>query len=214
MPDVFIPIAEDTGLIGRVGEFMLTESCRQMQEWQCRHRRDPRLHISVNVSTRQLVQSDVAELVRRVLSETGLDPSSLTLEITESALMQNLKSGAAVIQRLHDMDVRLHIDDFGTGYSSLAYLHNFPVHTLKVDRSFVSGMEDLPHEGKIVRAIVSLAQNLGMEVTAEGVETRSQANALQDLNCTSAQGYLFSRPLPAEEAERLIIDGIPEDASP
>jgi diguanylate cyclase (GGDEF)-like protein len=214
MPDVFIPIAEDTGLIGPLGEFMLTESCRQMQEWQSRHRRDPRLHISVNVSTRQLVQSDVAVLVARILSETGLDPSCLTLEITESALMQNLKSGAAVIQRLHDMDVRLHIDDFGTGYSSLAYLHNFPVHTLKVDRSFVSRMEHLPHQGKIVKAIVSLAQNLGMEVTAEGVETRAQADALQDLDCTSAQGYLFSRPLPAEEAERLIIDGIPEDASP
>jgi diguanylate cyclase (GGDEF)-like protein/PAS domain S-box-containing protein len=209
MPDVFIPLAEETGLIGPIGEFMLVESCRQMRQWQRQYPRTPALSISVNVSTRQLAQSNVAEQVQRVLSETGLSASSLTLEITESALMQNLKTGAAVIQSLHDMDVRLHIDDFGTGYSSLSYLHNFPVHTLKVDRSFVSRMEDAPNQAEIVRAIVSLAQNLGMEVTAEGVETRAQADALQALNCTSAQGFLFSRPLPAEEAEQLIVSGIP-----
>ena len=209
MPDVFIPVAEETGLIGPIGDFMLVESCRQMRKWQSQYQRDPALCISVNVSTRQLVQSDVAEQVRRVLLETGLDPASLTLEITESALMQNLTNGAGVIQRLHDMQVRLHIDDFGTGYSSLSYLHNFPVHTLKVDKSFVSRMEDAPHQAEIVRAIVSLAQNLGMEVTAEGVETSAQADALQDLHCTNAQGFLFSRPLPADEAERLIVDGLP-----
>lgn len=209
MPDVFIPVAEETGLIGPLGEFMLVEACRQMRKWQRQYARDPALCISVNVSTRQLAQSDVAEQVRRVLLETGLDPASLTLEITESALMQNLKNGAEVIQRLHDMAVRLHIDDFGTGYSSLSYLHNFPVHTLKVDKSFVSRMEDAPNQAEIVKAIVSLAQNLGMEVTAEGVETNAQADALQDLHCTNAQGFLFSRPLPANEAERLIVDGLP-----
>ena len=209
MPDVFIPVAEDTGLIGSIGDFMLVESCRQMRKWQSQYQRNPALTISVNVSTRQLTQADVAEQVRRVLLETGLDPASLTLEITESALMQNLKNGAAMIQRLHDMEVRLHIDDFGTGYSSLSYLHNFPVHTLKVDKSFVSRMEDAPNQAEIVRAIVSLAQNLGMEVTAEGVETHAQADALQDLHCTNAQGFLFSRPLPAHEAERLIVYGLP-----
>ncbi len=209
MPDVFIPVAEETGLIGPLGDFMLVEACRQMRKWQRQYARDPALCISVNVSTRQLAQSDVAEQVRRVLLETGLDPACLTLEITESALMQNLKSGADVIQRLHDMAVRLHIDDFGTGYSSLSYLHNFPVHTLKVDKSFVSRMEDAPNQAEIVKAIVSLAQNLGMEVTAEGVETNAQADALQDLHCTNAQGFLFSRPLPAAEAERLIVDGLP-----
>lgn len=209
MPDVFIPVAEETGLIGALGEFMLTESCRQMRAWQLQYPRTPALGISVNVSTRQLAQCDVAEQVKRVLSETGLDPASLTLEITESALMQNLKTGAAVIQRLHEMAVRLHIDDFGTGYSSLSYLQSFPVHTLKVDKSFVSRMEDAPHQAEIVRAIVSLAQNLGMEVTAEGVETNAQADALQDLQCTNAQGFLFSRPLPADEAERLIVEGFP-----
>ena len=111
------------------------------------------------------------------------------------------------------MAVRLHIDDFGSGYSSLAYLQNFPIHPLKVDKSFVSRMGDAPKQGEIVRAIVSLAQNLGMEVTAEGVETRDQAQTLQGLNCTSAQGYLFSRPVPAEEAERFIVDGLSPRAS-
>ncbi|HEY4185961.1 MAG TPA: EAL domain-containing protein [Polyangia bacterium] len=209
MPDVFIPVAEETGLIGSLGELMLAESCRQMRRWQEQYPRTPPLGISVNVSTKQLAQANVAERVQHILAETGLPPSSLTLEITESALMQNLKAGAGVIKQLHDLAVRLHIDDFGTGYSSLSYLHNFPVDTLKVDRSFVSQMENAPHQAEIVKAIVSLAQNLGMGVTAEGVETNAQADALEDLHCTSAQGFLFSRPLPAAEAERLIIDGLP-----
>jgi len=208
MPDTFIPVAEETGMIGAIGEFMLTESCRQMRTWQQRYPRETPLTISVNVSTKQLAQGNVAEQVQRVLTETGLPPGTLTLEITESALMQNLKAGATVIKQLHDLTVRLHIDDFGTGYSSLSYLHNFPVDTLKVDRSFVSQMENAPHQAEIVKAIVSLAQNLGMGVTAEGVETNAQADALQGLNCTSAQGFLFSRPLPAHEAELLIVNGM------
>ncbi len=209
MPDVFIPVAEETGLISAIGDFMLIESCRQMRRWQIQYPRNPPLSISVNVSTKQLSQANVAEQVQRILTETGLDPASLTLEITESALMQNLKAGAAVIKQLHDMAVRLHIDDFGTGYSSLSYLHNFPVDTLKVDKSFVSQMETSPHQAEIVRAIISLAQNLGMGVTAEGVETHAQADALQALHCTNAQGFLFSRAVPAAEAERLIADGFP-----
>jgi len=213
MPDVFIPVAEETGQITAIGEWMLAEACRQMRVWQDRYPRNPPLHISVNISTRQLAHANVPDQVARILSETGLDASSLTLEITESALMQNLSTSAAVIQRLNAMDVRLHIDDFGTGYSSLSYLQNFPIHTLKVDKSFVTRMGDAPKQGEIVRAIVSLAQNLGMEVTAEGVETSAQADTLQSLNCTSAQGYLFSRPVPADEAERFIIDGLNPRAS-
>src|SRR3569833_3359757 len=213
MPDVFIPVAEETGQIAAIGDCMLAEACRQMRVWQDRHPRNPPLHISVNVSTRQLAHANVPEQVERILNETGLHPSSLTQEITESALMQNLTTSAAVIQKLNAMAVRLHIDDFGTGYSSLAYLQNFPIHTMKVDKSFVSRMGDAPKQGEIVRAIVSLAQNLGMEVTAEGEETRDQAHTLQSLNCTSAQGYLFSRPVPAEEAERIIVDGLNPRAS-
>ena len=213
MPDVFIPVAEETGLIGAIGDFMLMESCRQMRVWQQRHPRNAPLRISVNVSTRQLAQANFPEHVLRILNETGLDPSSLTIEITESALMQNLTTSAAVLQKLHEMTVRLHIDDFGTGYSSLSYLQNFPIHTLKIDRSFVSRMGDAPNQGEIVRAIVSLAHNLGMEVTAEGVETQSQADALQQLNCTNAQGFLFSRPVPAEQAELLIVNGVVPEAA-
>jgi diguanylate cyclase (GGDEF)-like protein/PAS domain S-box-containing protein len=208
MPDVFIPMAEETGQIGAIGDWMLAEACRQMRIWQDLYPRTPPLHISVNVSTRQLAQSNVPDHVQRILTETGLDPSSLTLEITESALMQNLTTSAAVIQRLHAMAVRLHIDDFGTGYSSLSYLQNFPIHTLKVDKSFVMRMGDAPNQGEIVRAIVALAQNLGMEVTAEGVETQDQADTLQGLKCTSAQGFLFSRPVPAAEAEKIIVHGL------
>src|SRR3569833_1379495 len=208
MPDVFIPVAEETGQIAAIGDWMLAEACRQMRVWQDRHPRNPPLHISVNVSTRQLAHANVPEQVERILNETGLHPSSLTLEITESALMQNLTTSAAVIQKLNAMAIRLHIDDFGTGYSSLSYLQNFPIHTLKVDKSFVTRMGDAPKQGEIVRAIVSLAQNLGMEVTAEGVETADQAQPLQSLNCTRAQGYLFSRPVPADEAERIIVDGL------
>jgi len=208
MPDVFIPVAEETGQITAIGDWMLAEACRQMRVWQDRYPRTPPLRISVNISTRQLAHANVPEQVQRILNETGLDPASLTLEITESALMQNLTTSAAVLQKLNAMSVRLHIDDFGTGYSSLSYLQHFPIHTLKVDKSFVTRMGDAPKQGEIVRAIVSLAQNLGMEVTAEGVETKDQADTLQSLNCTSAQGYLFSRPVPADQAERIIVEGL------
>jgi EAL domain-containing protein (putative c-di-GMP-specific phosphodiesterase class I) len=156
------------------------------------------------VSARQLAQGGFAGEVERVLDATGLDPACLTLEITESALMHNLNAGAGAIQRLHAMSIGLHLDDFGTGYSSLAYLHSFPVHALKVDRSFVSQMDRAPQQSAIVTAIVSLAHNLGMQVIAEGVETREQADALRALRCERAQGFLFAKPLSAEKAERLL----------
>jgi EAL domain-containing protein (putative c-di-GMP-specific phosphodiesterase class I) len=147
--------------------------------------------------------------VERALGATGLDPAYLTLEITETALMHNLNAGAGVIQRLHAMSVGLHLDDFGTGYSSLAYLHSFPVDALKIAQSFVNQMDREAHQAAIIKAILSLAHNLGMEVIAEGVETRSQAEALRDLGCRRAQGFLFAKPLPAEEVERLLTDGLP-----
>ena len=209
MPDVFIPIAEETGLISTIGLWVLREACRQTAHWQARYKRRPPLYINVNVSTRQLAQRDLAEHVERILAETRLMPGSLTLEITESALSQNLRASSGIVNRLHEMAVKLHIDDFGTGYSSLSYLYSFPVDTLKVDRSFVARIGG-PDQSEIVRAIVNLAQNLGMGVTAEGVETTEQLEALQKRNCTSAQGFLFSQPLPAEEAERLIVEGLPE----
>ena len=180
-----------------------------MKTWQERYPRTPSLGVSVNVSTRQLGHAGVVDQVARILRETGLAPGSLTLELTESSLMQNLKAGAGVIRQLHDMSVHVHIDDFGMGYSSLAYLNNLPVDTLKVDRSFVSRMDGQPQQTAIVRAIVALARNLGMDVIAEGVETNQQADTLLTLRCSTAQGFLFSRPLPPDQAERLIVDGLP-----
>jgi diguanylate cyclase (GGDEF)-like protein/PAS domain S-box-containing protein len=209
MPDLFIPVAEETGLVGAIGEWMLAEACRQAREWQRKYPRWSTLGISVNVSGRQLSQGGVAADVERVLGATDLDPACLTLEITESALMHNLSVGAGVVQRLHAMSVGLHLDDFGTGYSSLAYLQSFPVQALKVDRSFVNRMDRAPQQSAIVKAIVSLAHNLGMEVVAEGVETHAQVEALRALRCRRGQGFLFSEPLPADQAERLLASGLP-----
>jgi EAL domain-containing protein (putative c-di-GMP-specific phosphodiesterase class I) len=209
MPDAFIPTAEETGLIRPLGMWVLREACRQMQHWHNKYPHQPTLGIAVNLSTCQLADADLAGQVRRVLDETGLRRNSLTLEITESALMHSLKAGAAVLQELHAMDVHLDVDDFGTGYSSLAYLQSFPVQTLKVDRSFVSSMHAGAQQSEMVRAIIGLAHNLGLDVTAEGVETPQQMESLHALKCRRAQGYFFSRPVPAEEAERLIASGPP-----
>ena len=208
-PDLFIPAAEETGLVVELGEWMLAEACRQACEWQRRHPRWAKLGISVNISSRQISQPGLAAVVERALCATGLDPACLTLEITETALMHNLSVAASVVQRLAAMSVGLHLDDFGTGYSSLAYLHSFPVQALKVDRSFVNRMDREPHEAAIVKAIVSLAHDLGMEVVAEGIERRAQVAALRALRCRRGQGFLFSKPLPAEHAERLLASGLP-----
>ncbi len=213
LPDLFVPVAEETGLIGPIGDWMLGEACRQVRAWQRLQPRWSTLGMAVNVSTRQLSQGGggggIAAEVERVLGATGLDPAHLTLEITESALIHDLNAGAGLVQRLHAMSVGLHLDDFGTGYSSLAYLPSFPVHALKVDCSFVSQMDRAPQQAAIVKAIVSLAHNLGMEAVAEGVETQTQADALRALRCRRGQGFLFSKPLPAAEAERLLTGSIP-----
>jgi diguanylate cyclase (GGDEF)-like protein/PAS domain S-box-containing protein len=204
LPDLFIPVAEETGLVGEIGAWMLAEACRQVCEWQRKHPVWSALGISVNVSGRQLSQGGIATDVERVLSETGLAPACLTLEIAESALMHNLGAGEGVIQRLHAMSVGLHLGDFGAGYSSLAYLHTFPVQALKLDRSFVNRIDLALPQSAIVKAIASLARDLGMEVVAEGVETRAQVEALRALGCRRGQGSLFSEPLPADQAERLL----------
>jgi diguanylate cyclase (GGDEF)-like protein/PAS domain S-box-containing protein len=208
-PDLFIPVAEETGIIMAIGEWMLTEACQQAREWQRKYPHCSTLGISVNVSTRQLLLGGILAEVEKVLGATGLDPARLTLEITEGGLMENLTAGAAIVRQLNAMSVGLHLDDFGTGYSSLAYLHSLPVQALKVDRSFVRRMDCVPQQAAIVKAIVSLAHNLGMEVVAEGVETSAQAEALRALGCRRGQGFLFSKPLPAEEAERLLPEGVP-----
>ena len=209
LPELFIPAAEDTGLMGEIGAWMLAEACRQVREWQRKHPVWSTLGISVKASGCQLSQGGVAADVERVLSTTGLDPACLTLEITESALMHNLGVGAGVVQRLHAMSVGLLLDDFGTGYSSLACLHTFPVQALKLDRSFVNRMDRASPQFAIVKAIAALARDLGLEVVAQGVETRAQVEALRALGCRRGQGSFFSEPLTADQVEPLLATATP-----
>jgi diguanylate cyclase (GGDEF)-like protein/PAS domain S-box-containing protein len=196
-PREFIPLAEDVGLIGRVGEWVLTRSCEQLKAWQVPG--GPALRVSVNVSPRQFQQRDFAANVRRTLGETGLDPAALDLEITESIAMHDVAHTGRVLAELARIGIQISMDDFGTGHSSLNYLKHFPIRRLKIDQSFVSGMTADDKDHAIVATIISIARNLGLGVTAEGVETEEQADLLASLACEDVQGYLFGRPAPAEE---------------
>ena len=211
-PAEFIPLAEETGLIVPLGLWVLDEACRRLREWQSSSPAHRALTISVNLSGKQLAQPDLAERVQDVLSAVGLDPRCLRLEITESVVMENAEAAAAVLSRLRALGVGLAIDDFGTGYSSLSYLHRFPVNTLKVDRSFVGRMASGDENLEIVRTVVTLAQNLGMQVVAEGIETGEQLALLKALRCDYGQGYFFSKPLPAESAAELLRGNLDEAA--
>jgi diguanylate cyclase (GGDEF)-like protein/PAS domain S-box-containing protein len=205
-PANFIPLAEETGLIVDIGEWVLREACRQMERWQKIFPSDPPLFVSVNLSSKQFIQSDLIQRVTQIIEETKINPEGLKLEITESAVMDNVETATEMLKKLRALGIKLSIDDFGTGYSSLSYLHRFPIDTLKVDRSFVVNMSEDSENVEIVRTIVSLAQNLGMNVIAEGVETKEQLAALRKLGCENGQGYLFSKPVNAKTAENLICD--------
>ena len=196
-PAEFIPIAEETGLIIPLGEWVLGEACRQAQAWRTEHPTLAHLTVSVNLSGRQIAQSDLVTVVSNVLADTGLAPEALVLEITESVLMADAEHAIGVLRALKDLGVRLSVDDFGTGYSSLSYLKRFPVDVLKIDQSFVDGLGTEGEDSAIVRATISLAQSLGLETVGEGTETVTQVRALTELGCDKAQGYLFSRPGPA-----------------
>jgi diguanylate cyclase (GGDEF)-like protein/PAS domain S-box-containing protein len=198
-PGEFIPIAEETGLIVPVGEWVLAEALRQNREWQQEGR--PLLPISVNLSPRQFRQKDLVETLRRILLETGQPARLLELEITETTLMQDIDETRDKLEEIAAMGVRLAIDDFGTGYSSLSYLKRFPVHKLKVDQGFVRDLTVDPEDAAIVTAIIGLARSLGLDTLAEGVETAEQLDILRGLGCEKFQGYLFSRPLPPTLAD-------------
>ena len=203
-PADFIPIAEDTGLIRQLGKLVLAQSCRQMAEWQGQFGHLAPGFMCVNVSAGQLGEYDLAADVSRILDETGLAPSKLKLEITESAFLGDVSRAEATLANLQSMGVEWSIDDFGTGYSSLSYLHRLQANTVKVDRSFVSRMGIDAKGSEMVRAIVALALNLGMDVVAEGVENAEQMVALQTLGCAHAQGFYFSRPINISACESLI----------
>jgi EAL domain-containing protein (putative c-di-GMP-specific phosphodiesterase class I) len=205
LPEEFIPLAEETGLIVPMGLWILRESCEQMQKWFTQHPSHRDLTISVNLSAVQVRETDLVEQVKQVLNETGLDPKSLTFEMTESVLMAHPQEATSRLRELKAIGVRLHIDDFGTGYSSLSYLHHLPIDTLKIDRSFVSRIGMPEEKGEIVGTIAALAHNLGMEVIAEGVETAAQLSQVKALKCESAQGFYFSKPLASNDAEALML---------
>ena len=200
-PGEFIPIAEETGLIVSIGEWVLAEALQQNRAWQQEGR--PLLPVSVNLSPRQFRQKDLVDTLRRILLDSGQPARLLELEITESTLMQDIDETQAKLQEIAAMGVRLAIDDFGTGYSSLSYLKRFPVHKLKIDQSFVRDLTVDQDDAAIVTAIIGLASSLGLDILAEGVESRNQLDVLLGLGCKKFQGYLFSRPLPPADADRI-----------
>ncbi len=204
-PGEFIPVCEDTGLIIPVTLWILRESCNQLVNWKKQFPSSP-LMMSVNLSGKHFTNNDLVAQISDILGETGINPSDLKLELTESAVMDNAERVISMLRELKSLGVQLSIDDFGTGYSSLSYLHRFPIDTLKVDRSFVSEMETGSENGEIVRTIISLAKTLRMNVVAEGIESIHQIHQLQILGCEYGQGFLFSRPVPPVEAEKLLED--------
>ncbi|MEO0756507.1 MAG: EAL domain-containing protein [Cyanobacteria bacterium J06648_16] len=199
-PGDFIPVAEETGLIIPLGRWILETACRQMHQWNQQFPQEPPLFMSVNLSGRQFNQTDLVEQIEQALALTQLDRRSLKLELTESIAMENVTTAIDQLLRLKKMGLQISLDDFGTGYSSLSYLHRFSTDTLKVDRSFVSRMEQATEDGEIVSTIIALGHKLGMTVVAEGIETPSHLQQLRSLRCDYGQGYLFAKPLSAQQA--------------
>jgi len=205
-PMDFIPIAEETGMIVQIGEQVLIDACRQMRSWSVNFPTEPRIFMCVNLSVKQFSQPDLTARVAAILEETGLAATSLKLEITESAVMENVETATQMLEQLQSLGVQLAMDDFGTGYSSLSNLHRFPINTLKIDRSFITRMAENNENAEIVRTISGLAKNLGMDVVAEGVETCDQLELLKSLGCQFGQGYFFSKPLDHQAAEAFICE--------
>jgi len=201
-PAEFIPLAEETGLIAPIGEWVLRTACAQNKIWQesgLRH-----LRVSVNLSLRQFRQADLVEVIEHALAETGLAPECLELELTESSMMHDAPQAVETLNRLRKLGIRISIDDFGSGYSSLSYLKHLPIDVLKIDQTFVRDMNTDPNDAAIVMAIITLAHSLNLKAIAEGVETQEQFNMLRLLRCDEVQGYLFSKPVPPEAFEKLM----------
>ncbi|MDE2586127.1 MAG: EAL domain-containing protein, partial [Betaproteobacteria bacterium] len=197
-PADFIPLAEESGLIVALGDWVLEEACRQAAAWQAR---GCNIKIAVNISARQLGQGNLAEQITDLTARHGITPTALEIELTESAVMADPEHAAGLLARLRQIGVTVAVDDFGTGYSSLAYLRRLPIDVLKIDRSFIMDAERNEDDVQIVKTILALGQTLKLAVVAEGIETERQAQLLQSIGCDVVQGYLFSRPLPAQEIE-------------
>jgi EAL domain-containing protein (putative c-di-GMP-specific phosphodiesterase class I) len=202
-PSEFVPLAEETGLIVRIGEWVLRAACREAARWP------GELSLAVNLSPVQFKSQRLLDAVRDALAQSGLNPARLELEITEGVLLQESGTTLAILHALRRLGVRIAMDDFGTGYSSLSYLRSFPFDKLKIDKSFVRGLFSSADCAAIVRAVAALGASLGISTTAEGVETAEQMGRIREEGCTEAQGYLFSRPVPASEVERPILASLP-----
>jgi EAL domain-containing protein (putative c-di-GMP-specific phosphodiesterase class I) len=207
-PDIFVPIAEETGIVVPIGYWILETACRQMKEWLPMLPADRFVSMHVNLSGLQFRQLDLVDQVRSTLDRVGLEPNRLGLEITESVVMENAASSAEMLEQLRSIGVQLQIDDFGTGYSSLSYLHRFPIDTLKIDRSFVRTMLEDEKNVEIVRSIVTLAHELGMKVIAEGVETTEHLAKLRELGCERAQGHFFCKAVPPDSPNLFATDSL------
>ncbi len=212
-PARFMPVAEETGLVIPIDQWVLHDSCLQLRDWQQEFPMNPLLSVSVNLSGKQFAHPDLCDKVRAILDETGIIPLSIKLEITESSLVENPDAAAQILRQLKDLGVRISLDDFGTGYSSLSYLHRFPIDVLKIDRSFVNRMS-VSKNSEIVRTIITLAINLGMEVIAEGVETEEQVAQLASMHCDYVQGYLFAQPMRADAVHELLTVTYPKSQRP
>jgi EAL domain-containing protein (putative c-di-GMP-specific phosphodiesterase class I) len=207
-PDQFIAVAEETGLIRDLGWWNLREACRQLSEWKRNSDSYLNFTMNVNLSAKQFLQPNLVEEIKSLIQELDLSPKTLKLEITESTVMIDPAATAKMLQEIKSLGILLAIDDFGTGYSSLSYLHRFPLDTLKIDRSFISGVGDLGEGMEIAQTIMPMAKNLRLDVIAEGVETIEQVALLKKLQCKYAQGYYFSKPLAAVEVAEL-LEGAP-----
>ena len=200
-PNDFIPVLEDSGMIVEVGRWVLRDACAQAAAW---HARGSTPTMSVNVSMRQLETEQFVGQVRAALAASRLDPSSLIIEVTESTLMRDANATVSRLKRLKDIGVLIAIDDFGTGYSSLAYLRQFPVDVLKIDRSFIAEMDGTPNSSALIHTLVELGRTLGLVTLAEGIEDHTQLEALRDELCDRGQGFILSRPVPSDEIEALL----------
>ena len=206
MPCDFIPLAEETGLIIPMGRWVLEESCRQIKKWEKKFVFSSPPSISVKLSAKQLMNSEVYDHIKEIIEQSAISPHSLKLEVTESMVMENAELALKILSDLCNLGIRISSDDFGTGYSSLSYLHRFPFHRLKIDRSFISKMDQDEKSEEIVRTIILLSKNLSMDVVAEGIETEKQLQRLVGLGCAYGQGYLFSRPLTVAGIENFMVD--------
>ena len=204
-PLEFISVAEETGMIIPIGSWVLEEACRTAKAWNAMRPEEEALSISVNVSRRQMEESDFLDKVRQVLSKTEVDANNLRIEITESMIMHDSESMIVVLQELRKMGIRLYMDDFGTGHSSLSCLHQFPIDFLKIDQAFVRTMKSNREYASVIHAIISLAHNLGVEVVSEGIETPEQISQLISLECDYGQGYYFAKPLAKEDAKSFLM---------